>query len=132
MKTSTYAILIFICFALIISIGFVSVSYGTDSDVLITWEQPLLNTNGTVCVDYAGVKIFQRINNEEYNYDNPIAIVYRDSYWIKSDFIESNEYHWVLQSFDTSNNHCLGYTEEVSKIISITLPNLPKKLTLLQ
>ena len=117
-----YFILIFFCLT--------SFCFGTDSDVLITWDQPLHNVNGTECVDYLGVKIFQRINDEEYNYDNPIAIVYEDLYWIKSDFIESGEYHWVLQSFDTSNNLCPNYTEEVTKTILITSPKIPHNLRL--
>ena len=121
MKASTYAILIFICF--------VSISSGTDSDVMISWGAPLLNANGTKCVDYAGVKVFQRIDDEAYNFNTPIAVVYTKLYWVKSDFYKDGVYHWVLQSFDISNNICPDYTEEVSKTIKLTTPDIPRGLT---
>jgi len=106
-----------------------SLAYGTDSDVVITWEAPLVNVNGTKCVDYLGVRIYQRMNDEPYDFNNPIAIIYDDLYWAKSDFYKEGIYHWVLQSFDTSNNICPDYTEEVTKTIKITMPFTPKKLT---
>ena len=121
MKTFCLAVVSFFCL--------LSITYGTDSDVLITWQKPLLNVNGTTCFDYLGVKVFQRVDNEEYNYDRPLTVVYKDLFWIKSDFTKSGEYHWILQSFDTSNNMCPDYTEEVSKTIKVTIPAPPHRLT---
>jgi len=106
-----------------------NICFGTDSDVLITWEKPLFNVNGTKCIDYLGVRIYQRIDNEQYNFNNPIAVVYNNLYWTKSDFTKSGTYYWVLQSFDTSNNVCPDYTKEVTKTIKITVPFAPQKLT---
>ena len=54
--------------------------------------------------DLAGYKVYQRVGNENYDFDNPIATIPAGTEECIIENLPDGDYHWVVTAYDLAGN----------------------------
>lgn len=84
-----------------------------DNSLILTWEAPTTNVDGTPLTDLAGYKIYYGVSSGEYT---KVIIITDNITTYTIENLSSGTYYFAVTAYDTAGNES-AYSNEVSKTI---------------